>query len=177
MSFLYGFLVGIVAGVVANQVFAMLGRLVQAKWARYRVQICRIDVEDQLGTRECSAVVQIQPPRFKYLFVAPLEEYLLFEVRCADGDWLRSKWDVGDIGDWRLRTDGAMTVRALVYTEHSSRIHLGDTFPDPHKAWDEDGEYFVHLRVTRSVDSCVADEAYFTVSKQGKSVKLGALRR
>ncbi len=170
------FWIGFAAGVLANQVFAMLVRLLPATWVRYKVILGK-PYNDSKGVGECWVVpISIIPPRWKRAIMEPLIEYLLVEV-LIDGEWYESKWIVGDVNEIRLRGDGAMTVSSYLFHRmgHVGNWIIADEPTDddsiiPLSAIPKS----IKVRVYYSLDNKTADEkSYQVCSKSGEIESIG----
>jgi hypothetical protein len=142
------FLLGFIAGIFANQVFAMLSRLLPDKWVRYGVLIGELEKQNTLGVIWISQITLTSPSRWRRALMLPLIEYLIAEVRFNNGEWIKTRWQTGDVNIAMLRADGLMTIPVVILTYSGSQSYLGDNIQT--NLITDSG--IIELRIIRSVD-------------------------
>ena len=149
------FWLGFLAGLFANWMFGMITRLLPATYVRFRVQIEKdIDKEEELGFQNRWVLVRIEPPQLKRALMEPLREYLRVQLKLDKEEWVYGKWVEGDINTYQLRTDGAMTALALVFSCSNQGVYLCDNLSNPI----EEGKHVLYVRVIRTLDKNIAAE-------------------
>ncbi len=155
------FLLGFVAGFLANQVFAMFTRALPQEWVRYKIRIGTPELERRKFYWFVPVTIST-PPWFRRMLMPVLTEYLTVEVKLDDKDWIGTKWDVGDAPVYMLRTDGVMTVPAIIFMCHNTNLYLGgEGFENEDKVTQMEN---ISIRVVRSMDKSIVRMTSIPVS-------------
>lgn len=174
-TYLQGIILGFVLGVSANWVFAVILRLLPDQWVRYKVQIERLQELEDGSFRLWWARTKIARPFWlKRIFLKePLMEYLGVELKIDNGEWTRTKWERGDVNEYRSRADGVGMINALAFTVSRPSVYLADNMSAGNAI--QEGKHALQLRVTRLLDSKVAAEKQFSfvVGNGGLKVESG----
>jgi len=160
--------VGFISGLFATAVFFILIRLLPATWVRYQVRFGRLLKEEGLPPQQWVLTVRLDPPRWKRIFMDPLREHLLVQVKFGNNDWVQSKWVGGDLNSFSLTADATMAVPALVFVEQNGTIFLADSYPE-HPII-QDGSYDIWVRIVRDADDSVAGEIGIALIKLNQRV-------
>ena len=154
------FILGLVAGILANQVFAMVTRALPSQWVRYTVKIGQPEFDDDISSWKVPVKIS-SPPWYRRMFMLPLNEYLLVEIKLDNGKWVKTKWDKGDTGETMLLANGVMTVDATIFTRQGC-WYLADKNRTDYSINSQNN--LLSIRIKRSLDNEIADEFSFPFS-------------
>ena len=165
-GFWIGVPVGILVGILANQVFAMLTKLLPATLTRYPIEILGTKTDKDLAGSTIMARVGIGPPGKSRIFSDPLVEDLAIKVRRDNGAWIDSGWMIGDVGESYFtanRTTVALAVLVQIDSTNTS-IYLSNRYLESEYIISGDGEYKLGIQVVRVRDEKIATEKNFYIT-------------